>query len=199
MKFFGGPRISVGRFFFCGEIAQGNFLAAVSYHCAPVSVCRDPMDALMARRVVLLRPLVPRIFVLIGGTKILPSIIRGIAVNVIDLLWRPLPDHQRVSDTVRQMRLIIHRDLNVAEIVHRPRDIARQFFAALFQPRQGSRLWIVLDERAQFLDAKGFRFWGDAGIKNLSHLVLLKRWWLGFRPGAANAPGTREYYAGTWC
>ena len=60
------------------------------------------------------RRFIPSVFHVANRSQVLPSVIRAVAVNVVDLFWRPTSGHIQPCQPVRQMQRVVDADNDVA-------------------------------------------------------------------------------------
>lgn len=85
----------------------------------------------------------------INFTKVCKSIVRFVAVNMIDFLRRPFSSHVQPCEPVGQRALTVEHDVDVAVFTKRPRNHANFLASVVYQVRKDARFRAVVRKLAQ--------------------------------------------------
>jgi len=173
--------------FFGGGVAPNVAVNAVElYGCLkPVSVASN---AKIAAGVSWLRAaLVLHIHRCRNITQIVESVVRLIAVDVVNVSGGPCPAHEKPRKTVRRVKTLIDTKANVPMRGFASSNIAGPCFMALSrcQASENAGFWVVVKKLAQTLRGK----------IGLSHDAVLSL--IGQRPARVDSTGGLRYFSGS--
>lgn len=176
-----------GSGFLCGgKVANVNILFVHLEMCMPLLMMFKPRHAFVSRFVLSAYHRVLHVLGARSGTKVCPSVVLPIAVDVVNVSGGPSPGHVEPRETVVKVAGSINADPQVviAGRISRnwPQGASVRVAGALRNPGEYSSLRVVVKKFAQALRGK----------IGLSHDALLML--IGQRPASAdNASGLRYF------
>lgn len=143
----------------------------------PSSSTAVPCDANYTARAFRLRPLVLAVLSRRNHSEVAPSIIEPVAVNMVNLIWRPVPRLHRPDNPMCSAREFIHAAMTITMVSLGGKS---RLPGVSGSPSQGHRLVVVPEKIARFRIVtqpltKVFR----CGNWLLSHAMLQSSLWSG--------------------